>query len=518
MRKLILILITGLNLSLLSFAEPQLTSWITDKTGSYARIFTSKENEAAGLTSTTWSRVGVQSSPTYAGIHEIHDSQNWVYIKTSGLGLHKMGPWYLNEAKTRNFPSFPSNTATTYRIPKNPTTFNGSSSTTAGTIGFFVDGVALFDSRDTFSYINNSSSDGSPMGGGRGDGIWNRDAYVNEGVTFDAAYAHQARNLHHYHANAPAVRHLLGDSVDYNESLNRYTEKFNGNHSPILGWVADGHPIYGPYGYSDAMDPNSEIRIMISGYQKRDGTNGSTNLSSTGRRSLPKWANTLQGRDLVLSSIEYGPNVSTTYILGHYLEDYAYKGNLGLDQGSDFDLDQYNGRYCVTPEFPDGVWAYFTTIEDNGIPVFPYNVGRNFYGTPTGGTVNSIPNNAEQIFSGGPNKQHSTKKISDTDNTVTFVWDTVEGGKYRVDASPDLKTWYNGTVNFTADSTEHSSFYNKPSSRDDRFYRLIRVGIEGFDNSGFADDFGDGPAPSENEDNGGGGPGGGGPGGGGPRN
>ena len=85
MRKLILILITGLNLSLLSFAEPQLTSWITDKTGSYARIFTSKENEAAGLTSTTWSRVGVQSSPTYAGIHEIHDSQNWVYIKTSGL-------------------------------------------------------------------------------------------------------------------------------------------------------------------------------------------------------------------------------------------------------------------------------------------------------------------------------------------------------------------------------------------------------------------------------------------------
>ena len=294
-----------------------------------------------------------------------------------------MGHWYLDEAKTRDFPSFPSNTATTYRISKTPTDFDGSSSTTAGTIGFFVDGVALFDSRDTFSYINNSSSDGSPMGGGRGDGIWNRDAYVNEGVTFDAAYAHQARNLHHYHANAPAVRHLLGDSVDYNESLNRYTEKFNGNHSPILGWVADGHPIYGPYAYSDPMDPSSEIRKMKSGYQKRDGTNGSTNLASTGRRSLPKWANTLQARDLVLSSNEYGPNVSTTYILGHYIEDYAYMGDLGLNKGTDFDLDQYNGRYCVTPEFPDGVWAYFTTIEDNGIPVFPYNVGRNFYGTPT---------------------------------------------------------------------------------------------------------------------------------------
>ena len=67
-------------------------------------------------------------------------------------------------------------------------------------------------------------------------------------------------------------------------------------------------------------------------------------------------------------------------------------GDLGLNKGTDFDLDQYNGRYCVTPEFPDGVWAYFTTIEDNGIPVFPYNVGRNFYGAHNGGTVNSIPN------------------------------------------------------------------------------------------------------------------------------
>ena len=515
--KLLLILLFCLNFISFVIAKPQLSSWITDKTGSYARIYTSKENEFAGLTSTTWSRgQGIQNSPTYAGIHEIHDDDSWVYIKTSGLGLHKMGPWYLNESKTRDFPSFPGNTATTYRIPKSPTAFNGSRTTTAGSIGYFVDGVALFDATDTFSYINSSSSDGSPIGGGRGDGVWNRDAYVNEGVTFDAAYAHQAMNLHHYHANAPAVRHLLGDSVDYNKSTNRYSENFNGSHSPIVGWVADGHPIYGPYGYSNSMDPNSEIRRMISGYQKRDGTNGSTSLTSTGRRSLPKWANSLQGRNLSLSSSQYGPNVSATYILGHYLEDYAYKGDLGLDQGSDYDLDQYNGRYCVTPEFPDGIWAYFTTIENNGIPVFPYNVGRNFYGTPTGGSVNAIPSSSVKIFSGGPNKQHSAKVISDTGQTVTFIWDTVEGANYRVDASPDLKSWFNGTVTFTADGIEYSSFYKKPNSGNDRFYRLIRTGIEDFDNSGFVDDFGDGPDPSNNEDNIGGGPGGGGPGGGGP--
>ena len=37
------------------------------------------------------------------------------------------------------------------------------------------------------------------------------------------------------------------------------------------------------------------------------------------------------------------------------------------------------------------------------------------------------------------------------------------------------------------------SSYNKPSSGADRFYRMIRTGVDDFDNSGFSDDFGDGP-------------------------
>ena len=28
------------------------------------------------------------------------------------------------------------------------------------------------------------------------------------------------------------------------------------------------------------------------------------------------------------------------------------------------DLDEHNGRYCVTPDFPNGVYAYFATISD----------------------------------------------------------------------------------------------------------------------------------------------------------
>ncbi len=478
-------------LPLTAMAEPQLTSWYTAQSGKYARIFTSKENEATGRTSTTWSRgQGNQSSPTYAGVHEIHHDDGWIYIKTSGLGFHVMGPWYLNEAKTRNFPNFPGNTATLYRIPRTPTAFNGTVTTGFGSIGYFVDGVALFDATDTFSYINSSSSDGSPLGGGRGDGIWNRDAYVNEGVTFDSANAHQAGRLHHYHANAPAIRHLLGDSVDYDPEANVYTENFNGSHSPILGWVSDGHPIYGPYGYSNPEDPDSPVRLLSSGYQKRDGSNGSTNLNRTGRTSLPAWANRLQGRSTTLTRNQYGPAVSTAYILGHYLEDYAYMGDLGLRQGVDFDLDEYNGRFCVTPEFPDGIWAYFTTIEPDGIPAFPYNIGRNFYGTPSGGNAGSIPAGAIRSFAGGPSRQHGISSLKREEDIVVLTWSTVEGGSYQLESSSDLGTWTEEGVEFTAESTARSTADS--SGKSTNFYRLRRTGIADYDQTGFDNQFEDG--------------------------
>ena len=498
------LLLLGL-LSLHSSAEPQITSWYTSQSGKYARIFTSKENEAASLTSTTWSRGrGNQSSPTYAGVHEIHHDDSWVYIRTSGLGFHVMGPWYLDEAKTRNFPNFPSNTATTYRIPRSPTSFNGTVTTGFGAIGYFVDGVALFDATDTFSYINGSASDASPQGGGRGDGVWNRDAYVNEGVTFDSANAHQAGNLHHYHANAPAIRYLLNDSVDYNSETNRYTENFNGGHSPILGWVADGHPIYGPYGFSDPEDLDSPVRLLRSGYQKRDGSNGSTNLSRTGRTSLPDWANRLQGRSTSLAANQYGPAVSTAYILGHYLEDYAYKGDLGLSHGEDFDLDEYNGRFCVTPEFPEGVWAYFTTISADGTPVFPYNVGRNFYGTPTGSSVNTIPENASLSFIGGPSTQHTAVEIRKNGGVMTLTWSTVEGGSYQLENSTDLETWVEEGAEVIADGTSKSTISR--AGNTSRFYRLKRTGIAAYDQTGFDNQFeeeqpGDGGGAGGGSDN-----------------
>ena len=220
--KLMICIFGSLSITVGTFAESQLSSWHFSDTGQYARLYENNANQTANTWVTTWSGgAGVQSLPTYGGIHEVSYSDNWIYIRTTGRGQHIMGLWYLDEADSQDFPNFPANTSTIYRIPRTPQSLSGSIDlTTAGAIGYFVDGVCMFDSTDTFSYSTSSATDATPVNGIMGDGVWNRDAYVNESVTFDAAYAHQAGSQYHYHANPIALRHLVGDHVDYDYDNN----------------------------------------------------------------------------------------------------------------------------------------------------------------------------------------------------------------------------------------------------------------------------------------------------------
>ena len=65
--------------------------------------------------------------------------------------------------------------------------------------------------------------------------------------------------------------------------------------------------------------------------------------------------------------------------------------------------------FCVTPEFPDGIYAYFVSVDASGAPTFPYNIGRTFYGNPTGSTVTSITETVTSVFKGGPDTQEQMK-------------------------------------------------------------------------------------------------------------
>ena len=106
--------------------------------------------------------------------------------------------------------------------------------------------------------------------------------------------------------------------------------------SNIIGWAYDGNPIYGPYGYSDPENSNSVPKRLESGY-----TLNPSNVID--RPLLPS---------------------------GFFVEDYEYT-NSG-------DLDENNGRFSKTPEFPNGVYAYFATLDTFSIPKFPYFIGNKY--------------------------------------------------------------------------------------------------------------------------------------------
>ncbi len=227
--------------------------------------------------------------------------------------------------------------------------------------------------------------------GPRGDGIWQRNAYYGEAQTFDPCVGHQPQTgQYHYHANPICLRAQLGDNVQTIQSRRNgtiYREKAAPwMHSPILGWAFDGYPIYGPYAYSEPQNPASAVKRMKSSFRLR---------GITQRTSLPDWALAMHpGVSQQLSASQYGPPVNSDFPRGRYLEDYEYVEGLG-------DLDVYNGRVAVTPDFPSGTYAYYVTIDDDGVPAFPYVIGLQYRGTAAGGTIQTIPSGAQDHFNSG---------------------------------------------------------------------------------------------------------------------
>ena len=226
-----------------------------------------------------------------------------------------------------------------------------------------------------------------------GDGIWQRNAYYGEMETFDSCFGHQPGNgEYHHHVQPVCLRAQLNDNVEVvrtGRTGSVYREHAdNWRHSPILGWSFDGYPIYGPYGYSDARDAGSTIVRVRPSFRLRQ---------MTVRDSLPDWALSFHaGVPQHLDESRQGPPVNARFPLGRYVEDYEYVAGLG-------DLDQYNGRFTVTPEFPKGTYAYFVTIDAAGKPAFPFIFGLEYYGSVSGGRARSVPEDAREYFAAASN-------------------------------------------------------------------------------------------------------------------
>ncbi len=162
------------------------------------------------------------------------------------------------------------------------------------------------------------------------------------------------------------------------------------------------------------------------------------------------------------------------------MEDNDYLGDLGYTKGTDFDLDEYNGRYCVTPEFPNGTYAYFVSINSSGAPAFPYNIGRAFYGNPTGNTVSSITETVTTNFVGGSSSSISLAppSVNNTSGNVTLTWSSVEGGTYVVSGTSDFKTWTTNAASVTATGiTASATETGIAKTNANRFYKVTRTGL-----------------------------------------
>ena len=175
-------------------------------------------------------------------------------------------------------------------------------------------------------------------------GVWNRNALYYEGASFDACLGHPAPNgEYHNHVN-PTCLYNDADSL---------------NHSPIIGYAFDGFPIYGAYAYTNVNGTGS-IKRMKSSYWL------STNTTRTN-----------------------GPAVNAQYPAGCYCEDYTYIPVLG-------DLDEHNGRFCITPDYPNGTYCYFVTIDAQLYPTFPFVLGPTYYGTVPAGNLG--PNGGHNVI------------------------------------------------------------------------------------------------------------------------
>jgi len=201
----------------------------------------------------------------------------------------------------------------------------------------------------------------------QGQGQWSIEALGHDTFDFgdDMNHAHvQPSGEYHYHG----IPELLLDFLGQEENI------------ILVGWAADGFPVYARYAYSDACDANSEITSPQPSWRLKDEPDS--------------------GRPETLTELSGGPgggqtNLNIPIPMGAFTQDFEYVDGHG-------DLDECNGRIGVTPEFPDGIYYYMVTDE---FPFFSRCLKGEFSsngGGNGGGGGNGNPPDCNQVPAGMP--------------------------------------------------------------------------------------------------------------------
>lgn len=328
--------------------NPAITSWLQNTT-------------VKGRHYVSGNSTPINDASLTANVQSVQYSSSFVYATTQGIPSYVVGPYLdgnINQAGNQN---------AIFKFPLNPVQNTGTAvSTPMGNIGVFINGVAMFNCSDGISWKNSTSSfAGGPLGGA-GDGVWNRDAIVYEKAGFDCSKGHPAGTNYHHHQNPSAFDldlNVISTICNLYDADGLYAIDST-VHSPLIGFAYDGFPVYGAYAYKNT-----------------DGTGGIVRMKSSWTLRNITVRNTLYTG----ASVTAGPNVSTTYPLGSFKEDYGFTAPTAPDY-----LDIHNGRFCKTPEYPNGIYCYFATVDANWNSAYPYLVGPTYYGTKVAAKVTSI--------------------------------------------------------------------------------------------------------------------------------
>lgn len=336
MKKTIIVLLLTTIYSATSQTNPAITSWLQNTNNTKGRYYLTGNSNPILTT-------------TNANVQQVQYSNNFVYVTATGVPSFVTGPFATGPVTTAL------NNNYIIKLPLIPSLATTNTLVGMGAVAAFINGTVAYTAGDGGSYNNQNQ--------------WHSNAVYFEKIGFDCAHGHPGpmTSDYHHHQN-PSAFNI--ETVPSSSICNVYLADglYIPNaaaHGPLIGFAADGFPIYGAYGYTDPLDATSPIKRITPSYRLRNITT---------RTTLPNGTSAV-GPTLTQMVQIMGPGAPQIQaVLGAYLEDFEYVAGLG-------DLDESNGRFCKTPEYPNGIYCYFATIDANNKPVYPYLLGKYYHGT-----------------------------------------------------------------------------------------------------------------------------------------
>lgn len=314
--------------SFLISAQPELASWLINEDGATGQY---------------WGAGQLIQMQDECDVQLVQYSEDNVYVQAHGIPRYATAPF------PDGNPSIPAAQDYLFQIPRNPQEGpTGGTTTGLGHTGVLINGVVIFNAQDAFSYNN--------------QGIWHQNGGFFENDGFDCAKGHPAMGQYHHHQVPTRFDDSLEPTSDVCSDFpsDALFTLDPGQHSPLIGFAFDGYPIYGPFGFASADGSGGVVRMETS-WQLREIEVRQT--LSDGTALAPNQYGPDVG-ELVTPAIPPGA-APVAAVLGAYIEDHEYVEGSGH-------LDEFNGRVAVTPEYPEGTYAYYATVDEDYNAQYPY--------------------------------------------------------------------------------------------------------------------------------------------------